>query len=214
MNRGHSPSICAGDFRGKALTISCIKDALHVRQWMPTLALLLGLCLLAGCAATTISKVDSGQHRLGERLTVNVDGPWNHLRGLGTGSSQTWTVDGLPVDRLQILYGIKDGQAIHGEGAFRSAMRPDDVVAVFASMLTRDGSTVELARLEPFSFGDTGFRFEYSLTRKFDNLRFSGVGYVGISKGELFAILYQAPRLMFARHQQRVEQIAQSARLK
>ncbi len=213
MKRGHSLSICVGDFRDKALTIRCNRDALHVKKWMP-IVLLLGLCVLAGCTATTISRIDSGQHRLGERLTVNVDGPWNHLRGLDTGSSQTWTMDGLPVDQLQILHGIKDGQAIYAEGAFRSTMRPDEVVAVFESMLTRDGSTFELARLEPLSFGDKGFRFEYSLTRKFDNVRFSGVGYVGISKGELFAILYRAPRPMFARHQKRVEQIAQSARLK
>lgn len=213
MKRGHSLSIRVGDFRDKALTISCIKDALNVKKWMP-IALLLGLCILAGCTATTISRIDAGQHRLGERLTVNVDAPWNHLRGLGTGSSQTWTMEGLPVDQLQILYGIKGGQAIQAQGAFRSTMRPDEVVAVFQNMLTRDGSTVELARLEPFSFGDTGFRFEYSLTRKFDNVRLSGVGYFGISMGELFAILYQAPRPIFARHEKRVEQIAQSARLK
>jgi hypothetical protein len=41
------------------------------------------------------------------------------------------------------------------------------------------------------------------------------VGFGAVSKGELFALLYHAPRLaFFPRHQPRVEQIARSARLK
>jgi hypothetical protein len=39
--------------------------------------------------------------------------------------------------------------------------------------------------------------------------------YGAISKGELFAVLYLAPRLgFFPRHQLRVERIARSARIK
>ena len=41
----------------------------------------------------------------------------------------------------------------------------------------------------------------------------SGVGYGTVSKGELFALLYAAPRLgFFPRHKDKVEQIARSAR--
>ena len=63
--------------------------------------------------------------------------------------------------------------------------------------------------------GQKGFRFEYALTRKVDNVQLLGLGYGTVSKGELFAIVYTAPRLtFFARHRDRVEQIAKSARLK
>jgi hypothetical protein len=42
-----------------------------------------------------------------------------------------------------------------------------------------------------------------------------GLGYGTVSKGELFAMLYTAPRLtFFARHRERVEQMARSATLK
>jgi hypothetical protein len=48
-----------------------------------------------------------------------------------------------------------------------------------------------------------------------DNVQLSGIGYGSVSKGELFAIVYLAPRLtFFSRHQGRVEQIARDARLK
>jgi hypothetical protein len=94
-------------------------------------------------------------------------------------------------------------------------MQPDEIVAMFEGMLTRDGSSFKLVKLEPASFGEKGFRFEYQLIRKVDNVQLSGIGYGSVSKGELFAIVYLAPRLtFFSRHQGRVEQIARDARLK
>ena len=89
---------------------------------------------------------------------------------------------------------------------------------IASSLITfsRDGSSFKLVRLEPTSFGgEKGFRFEYSVTRKADNVQLSGVGFGVVSKGELFAILYLAPKLaFFPRHQGQVDQIARSARLK
>ena len=71
-------------------------------------------------------------------------------------------------------------------------------------------------KLEPVSFGgEKGFRFEYAIVRRVDNAQLSGVGYGVVSKGELFALLYHAPRLaFFPRHKEKVEEIARSARLK
>jgi hypothetical protein len=95
-------------------------------------------------------------------------------------------------------------------------MQPDDIVGMFESMLTRDGSTFKLDKLEPWTFGgEKGFRFEFTFTRKIDGVVNSGIGYGTVSKGELFALLYAAPRLgFFPRHKDKVEQIARSARLK
>ena len=178
---------------------------------------------LAGCA--TVSKVESGQRTVGERLDVTLEGAWNQVSAPGLGPAQLWTMEGLPVDQLLIYSGLKDGELVHaaaqgGSGprksfAFRSAMQPDEIVAMFEGMLTRDGSSFKLLKLEPSSFGGKGFRFEYAVTRKVDNVQLSGLGYGTVSKGELFAMLYLAPRLVFfSRHQGRVEQIARSARLK
>lgn len=179
------------------------------------------LALLAGCAS--VAKMDTGDQTLGERMLVTLEGPWNHVAVPGMGPAQVWTMEGLPVDQLLVYSGIKNDELVHAAGggkgknfAFRSSMQPDEVVAMFEGMLTRDGSQFKLIKLEPASFGgEKGFRFEYSIIRRVDNAQLSGVGFGVVSKGELFALLYHAPRLaFFPRHRGRVEQIARSARLK
>lgn len=179
--------------------------------------------VLAACA--TVSKVETGEQKIGERMLVTLEGPWNQVNTPGMGPAQVWTMEGLPIDQLLVYSGIKNEDkvapaapagAARKDFVFRSSMQPDEIVALFEGMLTRDGSQFKLARLEPSSFGgDKGFRFEYSLVRRGDNAQLSGVGFGTVSKGELFALLYHAPRLsFFPRHQPRVEQIARSARVK
>ena len=134
-------------------------------------------------------------------------------------------MEGLTVDRLMFYSGIRDGQVIHPEqpGAsqmkqfsFRSSMQPDEIVAMFEGMLTRDGSSLKLLKLEPATFGALkGFRFDYAFTRKQDNVRLTGFGYSAVSKGELFAVLYMAPRMgFFTRHAPSADQISRSALIK
>ena len=181
------------------------------------------LAALAGCAS--VSKIESGEQTVGERLTVHLEGAWNHLQNVpGLGPAHTWTMEGLPVDQLRIYVGVKDGETVHQPDssgnrknfAFRSSMQTEDIVAMFEGMMTRDGSVFKLVKLEPMAFaGQKGFRFEFSLVRKLDNVQISGVGYGAVAKGELYAMLYAAPQLgFFARHQPAVEQMARSARLK
>jgi hypothetical protein len=178
--------------------------------------------VLTGCAS--VSKLESGAQSIGERMQVTLEGAWNHVNAPGMGPAQVWTMEGLPVDQLLVYAGIKHDQVVHapqsgGERknfAFRSGMQPDEIVAMFEGTLTRDGSQFRLVKLEPAAFGgEKGFRFEYSIVRRGDNAVLAGVGFAAVSKGELFALLYHAPRLaFFPRHQPRVEQIARSAQLK
>jgi hypothetical protein len=178
------------------------------------------VALVSGCA--TVSKVETGQQAVGDRMTVQLEGPWNHVSIPGTGPAQLWTMEGVPVDQLLVYSGVKNGELIHAAGSgtqknftFRSSMQPDEIVAMFEGMLTRDGSQFKLVKLEPATFGGKGFRFEYSIVRRVDNAQLSGVGFGVVNKGELFALLYHAPRLAsFPRHQPRVEQIARSAQIK
>lgn len=178
---------------------------------------------LAGCAA--VSKVSTGEAVVRNRLAVTVDTPWNQFeRGLAD-NTPTWTVEGITVDALQFYVGIKDGELIaptpnQGKGTlpltFRSTMQPADIVALYQGLLTRDGSSFNLDKLEPTDFlGTRGFRFEYSLTRKTDDVRLKGQAWGAVRNGELFVINYSAPRLAFyPKYVGRVEALVKTAKVK
>lgn len=178
---------------------------------------------LTSCA--TVRKVESGRNAIGERLTIEIDGNWNHLDFPGIKPAQVWTMEGVTIDEFLLYAGIRDGQAMHPEVAlgskqknlvFRSAMQAEEIVSLFESLLSRDNSTFKLLKLEPYVFGGrNGFRFEYERIRKFDNVQLRGVGFGAVDKGELFALIYHAPRLtFFPRHQARVEAIARTVVIK
>jgi hypothetical protein len=184
--------------------------------------LILGLIvLLASCAS--VRKVEPGNRAVGERLVINLEGPWNHLDFPAVKPAEIWTMEGVTVDELRIYSGIRDGQVIHPEGpvsgkevkkfAFRSAMESDEIVSMFEGTLTRDGSSFRLVKLEPYTFGGRkGYRFDYELIRKVDNVQQLGMGFGAVDKGELFALVYHAPRLtFFPRHKARVEAMAKAA---
>ena len=189
---------------------------------MRKLAIALCVLLLAGCVS--MAKVEKGDRAVGDRLSLKIEGAWNHLQAPGLGPAEIWTQEGITVDELLLYSGIKDGELVHvadrtgkrKDFAFRSKMQPDEIVSMFEGMLTRDGSSFKLTRLEPAAFAGTkGFHFEFELTRKVDNVVLNGAGWGVVSKGELFAILYKAPRLVFyPRYAGQVEKIAMSATLK
>ena len=173
----------------------------------------------AGCVTPAVTSL-SGEQAIGDRLVITLDGSWNRIRT--NGPAQQWTMEGLPIDDLYVYSGIKDGEAIHQVSGsakpfvFHSTMRSDEIVSLFEGMLARDGSTFELTKSEPASFGGIkGYHFEFKLVRKVDGVELAGLGYGAVSNGELFSIVYLAPRMtFFARHQSRVESIARDARIK
>lgn len=179
---------------------------------------------LGGCVTTT--KIDSGERKIGDRLNVVLDGAWNQISapGINGPHRETWTMEGLAVDQLLIYSGLRDGEAIHPDSAaysdkkhfiFRADMQPEQVVSLFEGMLTRDGSSFRLKKLEPSTFGGgRGFHFEYALIRKTDNVELAGSASAVVNHNELFAIVYQAPQLVFfPRHAARVANMMRSARL-
>lgn len=190
---------------------------------MKRLIAVAAVILVSGCA--TVSKVDQGDQLVSNRIAVKLDGPWNRFEGMAAFQVPTWTVEGITVDRLQFFVGVKDGSVLAPQSAadrekrplnFRANMQPHEVVALFQTMLTADGSTFTLDKLEPVTFlGGPGYRFDFSLVRRIDEVRLSGVGYVRVGNGELNAILYQAPRLGFyPRYRPQVEKMAQTATLR
>ena len=179
--------------------------------------------VLAGCAH--VSKVDTGETLVKNRLAITVVTPWNKFERGQADNTPTWTVEGITVDALQFYVGIKSGELIaptptNRKGVqpltFKAGMQPADVVALYQGLFTRDGSSFTLDKLEPSEFvGTAGFRFEYSLTRKVDDVRLRGVAYGAVRNGELFVINYSAPRLaFFPKYVGQVEALAKSARVK
>lgn len=178
--------------------------------------------VLAGCAS--VSKVNTGEAIVKERLAVSVDVAWNQFEHGLTDRTPTWTVEGITIDALQFYVGIKHGELIaptprEGKGVlpltFKAEMQPADVVALYQGLWTRDGSAFTLEKLEPASFvGQNGFRFEYTLIRKGDDVRLRGTAWGAVRNRELFLINYHAPRLGFyPRHIAQVEKLAASARV-
>lgn len=184
---------------------------------MNKLLILLLALLLSACA--TVKKVESGANKVGDRMVLTIDGAWNHLDFPSIKPAKVWTMEGITIDEFLIYPGIKDGQAMHPEAppdshqqnfVFHSAMQAEEIVSMFEGVLSRDNATFKLLKLEPYAFGGKkGFRFEYERIRKVDNVQLRGVGFGAVDKGELFALLYHAPRLTFFPSQQaRVEAIA------
>jgi hypothetical protein len=185
--------------------------------------LVLPLAVLAGCAQ--VSKVSSGTVTVRDKLVVDVAEPWNQFESGLNPMASSWTNEGLFVDTLQFYVGIKDGGLIaptpsEPKGlaplAFKSAMKPAEVATLFQNLWARDGSTFSLDRIEPHTWlGGEGFRVEFSVVRRTDDVRLLGVAWGAVRNGELFVISYSAPQLtFFARYRPRAEAIAKSARLK
>ncbi len=190
---------------------------------MKKLFVILMAMLLAACAS--VKKVESGANLVGDRLSITVDGNWNHLDFPGLKPAQVWTMEGIAIDELLVYSGIRDGQPMHPEFSaeskkknfvFRKTMQTEEIISMLEGMLCRDGSTFKLRKVEPFAFGGKkGFRFEYERIRKIDGVRLQGIGFGAVDKDELFALVYQAPRLtFFPRYQARAEAIAKAVTIK
>lgn len=181
--------------------------------------------LMAGCATPPAPqmKLAAGEVIVKQRLAVTADKPWNHFDRGTDDEVPVWTQEGLVIDQLRYYVGLKDGALIaptpsEPKGmkplAFAAAMQARDVVALFEGYYSRFGSTFTLNRVAPLPFlGGDGFRFEFGVIRKGDDVRLSGVGWGAIRQGELTVITYTAPRLgFFERHAGSAEAIAKSAR--
>lgn len=177
--------------------------------------------LLAACASAV--KVESGDRAVGDRMKLTLEGAWNQISApnIAGPHSEIWTMEGLAVDRMTLYAGVRDDEPIHPDPGgndkrsfrFRADMRPEQIAALLEGVRTRDGSTFRIDRIEPADFGGgKGFRLDYTLVRKVDNVELSGMARVAVNGGEMFGIVYEAPKLVFfPRHRERVSRIIDSA---
>lgn len=181
--------------------------------------------LLAGCAGPAFVEVAPGETVIKNRLAVTAGRAWNRFDSSAEGYEHPlWTRDGFALDTLRFYVGLKGGDLLaptprDKDGAkplaYTAGMAPQDIVGLFESMVSRDGSSFTLDRMEPASFaGQAGVRFEYTSVRKGDEVVVRGVTWFAVKNGELFALAFAAPRLgFFPRGLPEVEAIVRSARL-
>jgi hypothetical protein len=177
------------------------------------------LLLLAGCA--TPATFDPGPVTIQERLVVDSTG-WNRFADKAPATTEFWTIDGIALDRLRFFVGVGDGETLAKPlgkrplPAFRAAMSPHEIVELYEAFTTEDASSFSVTRLAPAAFlGSEGFRFEFDLTRRLDQLALRGVGYGAVVDGRLYLVIYSAPAMhYFARHLPAAEAAVASARLR
>jgi len=179
--------------------------------------------LLAACAQVT--KIGPGEAIIGEKIGVPVDSGWNQFGGRfgGSNAAALWTSEGLAIDQLNFFVGVKDGELIAANTgkerrplAFKATMQPHEVVALFEAFYTRDGSSFKLDKLEATEFlGQRGWRAQYTVVRKIDDVKLAGSAWATLRNGELFALTFIAPSVGFYPRQfAKVEKVAAAARFK
>jgi hypothetical protein len=173
-------------------------------------------------ACTTMRKVEVGEQAAGDDFKFTSNAGWNKL-SVSFGPAQQWTREGLSLDQLLIYSGTPNGEPVHPvqPGSklkpvlFNANMQPDQLVDMFKSIYARDGSDVKLTKTDTADWvGRKAVKFEFSKTRKVDNVKLLGVGYAVVEGGKLYSMVYAAPRLaFFPRELQGVEQMITSAKL-
>lgn len=177
--------------------------------------------ILSGCAS--FSKVEAGNAVARGKFAITLDAAWNKWQGPFNEGGELWTRDGVTLDTLMFYGPVRKAEALwtvqqrtdKSIPKFRDNMQPHEIVELYESMVSLDGSVFKLDKLQPTPFlGGEGFRFEFSMTRKQDELAMSGVGFGAVRSGDLYLMVYRAPKLhYFARHLPSVEAIARSAKL-
>jgi len=177
---------------------------------MKKILIVLVLAFLSGCMS--ITKVE-GEQVVNNRMAVKVADAWNKVSAPGTKQPfDMWTQEGLTLDHLRLWAAIKPGQALWvrpagstpaGQKAarvptYQSGMPLDQLVNLFEVLYSADGSMVSMTKVEPVVFaGEKGVRFEFSVTRKGDDVQLNGVGWLSQRQDELYAATFLAPKLAF-----------------
>ncbi|TAN81099.1 MAG: hypothetical protein EPN14_04975 [Gallionella sp.] len=184
--------------------------------------LLLGLTVfLASCAS--VSKIGPGDVAVNEKMVARLGSAWNRIDVPGKGKIEMWTADGLPLDSLMFYPAIGDGEVLvemQGRKAkqqprFHATMQPIEIVELFDAVIAGEGSNFKLDKLSPVTFaGGNGFRFDFSILRKGDEVELGGAGYGVVKLGKLYLMVFRAPKIhYFGKHIGNVESIASSIQI-
>ena len=154
--------------------------------------------LLSGCAG--YKPVDSSMTAdVGDSVSVSPQVAWSKLN---FGSNTVWTIDGVGLNEMRFLTGIKSGDpllAVPGVAkkdmaTFQSMMLPDEVMELVGSTLGKlQYRQIRTTGLKPVPFGGaTGFRFDLNFAND-DGLLFKGTAEFAERQGKLDLLLFIAP---------------------
>jgi hypothetical protein len=177
------------------------------------------LLALGGCANATM--VESNKLvTLGNGLSVTARSPWNQI----SGDHVIWTTQGINVDSVHFVTGVKSGDPVVRIGGvsrdsqplFDAKMLPNDVQDLIVTTLTRQGyQNVRAGALAPCPFGAvTGFCFDLNFNTP-DGLEMKGMVMARKKDDKLDAFLFQAPgEYYFAQLQPAVKDVFASVQAK
>ena len=188
--------------------------------------LLAALVLTAGCVPTY--QLIQPAPTYVEALELRPSQSWNkapHSNTYNRKDSETWTQDGLILDRLLIVAGVPDGESIiknprkdSALPAFRSDMLPNEIEELFEATIVKlygeGNSAVTTSNLRPHRFGDNPgvlFDIEASVT---ESPNYRGLVGAFIVDGELYSMLFIAVEThYYDKHIAEAEAIIKGARL-
>ena len=164
------------------------------------------LCIVLSGCSTAYSLVAPGAVAVGP-LSVQASGGWNRAPDTQTRSArpnaETWTQDGLLLDRLVIIPGVPDGESLlvsRSDSAalpvFRADMLPNEVEELFESSMLKlfgeGNAVVSSDGLRPHRFGDNvGSLFEIDAIVS-DSPRYRGLVGAFVANDELYALYFLA----------------------
>lgn len=189
---------------------------------MKTLLMCFLATLLAACVS--MSAVGPGEVTVQDKLVVRLDSAWNKFNAPGSSKTELWTTDGLSLDVLRFFVAIGEGEPLlEVRGAnekqvpkFRAGMQPQEIVELYDAVASQGGNRFHLEKLSPANFaGAAGFRFDYTLVRKGDEVELKGFCYGVVRDKRLYLMTFQAPKIhYYAQHAQRAQAAALSIRFK
>jgi hypothetical protein len=183
--------------------------------------------VLSGCV-TGYTLVEPGIHSI-DNMTVNASGGWNLAPGYASAdkrkTAQTWTQDGLLLDRLVFIPAVPDGQPLLISRAkdaalpvFRKDMLPNELEELVESTIVKyfgEGqAAVSTSKLRPHRFGDhRGVMFDIS-AEVTESPVYRGVVGAFIAGDELYIMWYfGAEPYYYGKHLADAEAIIGSATL-
>lgn len=196
-------------------------------QTTTRIAVIITALCLSGCV-TGYSLVTTGVNSI-DTLTVEAGPGWNVAPSVaGSASrkgSQTWTQDGLLLNRLVFIPAVADGEAllvVRDEGAalpvFRKDMLPNDVEELAESTILKlygeGNAVVNTTNLRPHMFGEhRGFMFDIETTVT-ESPDYRGLVGAFIVDDKLYFMYYLAAvPYYYDKHRDAAEAIIKSARL-
>jgi hypothetical protein len=182
--------------------------------------------LIAACASATYRQVTPGVNAVGGMQVSAGDG-WNLVPSQATPytrpDAQTWTKDGLLLDRLLIIPAVGDGEALFKSRdpsaalpAFRASMLPNELEELTESTIVKlfgeGAAVVRTENLRPWRFADQRgvmFDLQAAVTESPD---YRGTVGAFIVDKKLYMILFVAATpYYYDKHRADAEALIQSA---